>query len=439
MSFQRYVESRWVILSSMRFRLFLILLALSFPLPAQTGRPLLVTVDDLPIPSAKLHPDPAERERITRGLLDVLRKHKVPAVGFVTWANVLGPADRDLLKLWLDAGHELGNHTYNHLSYTRTAPKEYIEDAEKARQEIAALVGERGKKVRFFRFPFLREGDTEAKLDAMRAYLAESGQRTVPVTLDTQDWSYEEPWVEARRKGDERAMAQVAEEYLEALRLEVRTHEAVGDDLFGRQVPQVILLHANEIGAAQWDRLFTWLEERGYRFATADEVLADPAFSEPHRYVAHFGPGLWDRLADPKRTEKALEEVRKLIETQVEAWNKGDLEAFTSVYADDAAFLSPTGLTRGRNEVLERYRKRYPDLKAMGRLSLEPIEMRPASGTEFTALGGARPSRVHGVSVAAKWRISYPQEPEKEPAEGLTLIVFRRTRDGWEIVQDASM
>jgi hypothetical protein len=165
-------------------------------------------------------------------------------------------------------------------------------------------------------------------------------------------------------------------------------------------------------------------------------VLADPAFSEPHRYVGTYGPGLWDRLGEQKGTAKALEEVRKLIETQMEAWNRGDLDAFTAFYAEDAAFLAPTGLTRGRNEVLERYRKRYPDRKAMGKLRLEPIEMRPAVGTEFTLVGGAKPSRVHGVSVAARWELSYP---DKEPASGLTLIVFRRNRDGWEIIQDASM
>ena len=397
------------------------------------GRPILVTVDDLPISSSRLHPDPAERERITRGMLDVLRKHRIQAVAFVTWDRVLTPADKDLLRLWMEAGHELGNHTFKHLNYTRTAPREYIADAEAARKEIAALSG---KKVRFFRFPFLREGDTEAKLDAMRAYLAESGQRNVPVTLDDQDWSFEEPWVEARRKGDEAAMARVAEEYHESLHLDIRYHEETGDELFGRPVPQVILLHGLEVSAAQWDRLFTWLTARGYRFTTADEVLADPALSEPHRYVGTHGPGLWDRLVEQKATAKALEDVRKLIETQVAAWNRGDLEAFASAYAEDAAFLSPTGLTRGRNEVLERYQKRYPDGKAMGTLRLEPIEMRPAVGTEFTLVGGAKPSRVHGVSVAARWELSYP---DKEPASGLTLIVFRRGREGWEIVQDASM
>ena len=416
--------------------LSLLLLLAAFPLRAETGRPLLVSVDDLPFATARLHPDPAERERITRSLLDVLKKHRVPAVGLVIGGNIEG--DRRLLDLWLDAGYELGNHSHGHLNYTRTGAEEYVADVELGRRELAEALGGRGK-VRFFRFPFLREGDTEAKLDAMRAYLAGSGQRNLPVTIDTQDWSYEEPWVEARKKGDERALARIGEEYQQALQLEVRTYESLGDKLFGRPVPQILLLHANEVGAAQWDRLFTWLEEHGYRFAGADEVLADPAFDRPHRYVSHFGSSLWDRLAAEQGAEKALEEVRELIRTQVEAWNRGDLEAFTSGYAEDAAFLSPSGLTRGRGEVLARYRKRYPDRRAMGRLSLEPIEMRPAAGTEFTALGGARPSRVHGVSVAARWEIAYPDEPGKEPASGLTLIVFRRTRDGWEIVQDASM
>lgn len=413
--------------------LSLVLLLAALPLQAETGRPLLVSVDDLPFATARLHPDPAERERITRDLLDVLKKHKVPAVGLVIGQNIA--SDRGLLDLWLGAGYELGNHSHGHLNYTRTGAKEYVADVEAGRRELAEATG---RKVRFFRFPFLREGDTEAKLDAMRAYLAESGQRNLPVTIDTQDWSFEEPWVEARKKGDGKALARIGEEYQQALQLEVRTYESLGDELFGRPVPQILLLHANEVGSAQWDRLFTWLEERGYRFANVDEVLADPALSKPHRYVSHFGSSLWDRLAAEQGTEKALEEVRTLIKTQVEAWNRGDLEAFTASYAEDATFLSPSGLTRGRDEVLARYRKRYPDRKAIGRLSLEPIEMRPAAGTEFTELGGARPSRVHGVSVAARWEISYPDEPGKAPASGLTLIAFRRTRDGWEIVQDAS-
>ena len=186
------------------------------------------------------------------------------------------------------------------------------------------------------------------------------------MTIDDQDWDFEKPWVEARRKGDQQAMAGVGDEYQEALHVEVRDQEAKGDRVLGRTVPQILLLHANEVGAAQWDRLFTWLEARGYRFATADEVLADRRLRRgaevrrPFR-LRPLGP---PRRPPPRRRRPSA--VEALLKTQSDAWNRGDLETFTSVYAEDASFLSPTGLTQGRQQVLERYRRRYPDKKAHG-------------------------------------------------------------------------
>jgi peptidoglycan/xylan/chitin deacetylase (PgdA/CDA1 family) len=415
---------------------FVLSLAVSAPAANAEPRPVLVTVDDLPVALGRLHTDPAERERITRDMLAVLARHEIRAVGLVTWRNVTSEADRRLLEMWLEAGHELGNHSSSHLSYTRTEPDAYIPDVESARSAIADLVAPHGREVRFFRFPMLREGDTPAKLEAMRAYLGESGQRNLPVTIDNQDWSFEEPWVKAVREGDAAAMARVAEEYHESLRLAVRHHERTDDGLFRRPLPQILLLHAGAVGAAQWDELFGWLERTGHRFAHADEVLADPVFSESHEYVGTHGPGLWDRIASERRRARAEDEIRTLLDAQIAAWNAGDVERFCSFYTEDTAFLSPTGLTIGRQAVVDRYRARYPDRAAMGHLTLEVLEMRPSAGTEVSMMGDARPSRIHGMSVAGRWKLSYP---DREPAEGLTLLVLRPTPEGWRIVQDASM
>lgn len=402
--------------------------------------PLLVTVDDLPIAAGDLHPDPAERERITRGMLDALAKHGVPAVGLVTWGNVRGPGDLELLEAWLAAGHELGNHTRGHLDYHRTETEGWIADAEAGRRELAAFLGQRGETgPRFFRFPMLREGDSDAKLDAAREWLAASGQRNLPVSIDDQDWSFERPWVEAVRGGDRAAMERVAEAYHESLHLSVRHHEATAERLFGRRVPQVLLLHAGAVGAAQWDRLFEWLAGRGYRFATADEVLADPAYAVEHRFLGPRGPGLWDRLLDARRRAEAEAAIRKLLAEQSAAWSRGDVEEFVSVYADDALFVSPSGLTRGRDEVLARYRRRYPDPAAMGTLKLDVIELRLTAGGEVSMLGDARPGDVHGARVVARWTLSYPADSGREEATGLTLIVFERRGGEWRIVEDASM
>lgn len=122
-------------------------------------------------------------------------------------------------------------------------------------------------------------------------------------------------------------------------------------------------------------------------------------------------------------------QVAALLRMQAEAWSRGDLEAFTSVYAEDAAFLTADGLTRGRRDVLERYRKRYPNAAAMGKLTLEVIETRVFPPGKDAA----------GVSVAARWRLEYPGQADRKTAEGLTLIVLRKTAKSWEIVQDASM
>jgi peptidoglycan/xylan/chitin deacetylase (PgdA/CDA1 family)/ketosteroid isomerase-like protein len=401
-----------------------------------TGRPLLVTVDDLPISSARLHPDTAERERITRDLLGALRKHGIKAVGLVTWRNVRDDAGRRLLELWLQAGHELGNHSHEHLNFTDTSPETYIADVENGRAALAEFLAARGRKPRFFRFPFLREGETEEKLDAMRRYLAESGQTNLTVTIDNQDYAFEEPWVLARRARDEAAMSEVAEDFQASLRIAVRHHEGRGDALFGRATPQILLLHATEVGAAQWDRLFTWLERTGHRFAPADEVLSDAAFAESHRFVGRYGVGLWDRIDHERAVERARREIERLLQGGAEAWSRGDLETFMASYADDAVFMSPSGESRGRSAVLDRYRKRYPDASTMGTLSLDILDFRPTWGMEVTPLGDAVPGRIQGASVLARWTLTTSGAP---PASGLTLLVLEPRKDGWLIVRDASM
>jgi len=115
-------------------------------------------------------------------------------------------------------------------------------------------------------------------------------------------------------------------------------------------------------------------------------------------------------------------EIRTLLHDQAAAWNRGDLPAFCSAYADDATFISPSGLTRGRQAVLDRYTKKYVDKAGMGSLTLEVLELRAL--------------HAGGASVIARWTLTWPDKPK---AEGLTLIVFTKTKAGWRIVQDASM
>ena len=118
----------------------------------------------------------------------------------------------------------------------------------------------------------------------------------------------------------------------------------------------------------------------------------------------------------------AAREIEALLAAQAGAWNRGDLEAFCAVYEEDALFVSPSGTTRGRRDVLDRYRKRYPDAAARGTLSFEILD--------------AREVGTGAASLAARWRIEYDGRPA---VSGSTILVLRRTAAGWRIVHDASM
>lgn len=175
----------------------------------------------------------------------------------------------------------------------------------------------------------------------------------------------------------------------------------------------------------------------GDRFPTDRE--ANRRHAPQFDLVLMKGVGHYLMLEDPDRFDPLLARVvndvvaessaAAVLQRQTEGWNRGDLEAFCSVYDEDATFVSPSGVVRGRGAVLERYRKRYPDREAMGTLRLDVQEARAASAPE--AAGG-----VQGVSIVARWRLTYPGKPE---ASGLTLLVLRPRSDGqWQIVQDAS-
>jgi uncharacterized protein (TIGR02246 family) len=396
--------------------------------------PILVSVDDLPM-ARRFHQAPAEREAITRGLLAVLAKHGIKAVGLATGANHATPADVALLELWLAAGHELGNHSFGHLDYSRTDADTYVADVDKQRAFLDGFLGQRGRTLRFFRFPFLREGDTPAKLEAMRAWLARTGQRDLPVTVDNQDWSYEEPWLAAKRAGDAAALRRLAEDYQAALRLHVRHFEAMSERLFGRPVPQILLLHPGQASVELWDGLFDWLTASGHRFATADEVLADPAYQVAHAYVGRYGLSLWDRIRVERRRQEVSEAVKRVVAEQVAAWNRGDLPGFVSYYAPDCTYVSPSGLRKGTADLLGQYQRRYPTRAAMGTLAIEVEELRTIEGQDSSLFGDAVPSDVHGVSLVGRWTLSYP---DKSPTSGRTVLVLQRRGDAWEIREDVS-
>ena len=142
--------------------------------------------------------------------------------------------------------------------------------------------------------------------------------------------------------------------------------------------------------------------------------------------------GIGARDAAPAEAAVDVAQVQAGIEAAMadsaEGWNSGDMDRFLAIYsaAPETSFVGSGGLVRGRAAMEERYRAAYdwtdPDPSERGVLTFETQDLRPLGPDHALYIG--------------RYILTYPDQ--REPATGLTSLVFAREQGGWKIVADHS-
>jgi peptidoglycan/xylan/chitin deacetylase (PgdA/CDA1 family) len=269
-----------------------VLVASVVPAAAQApvGRTVVITIDDLPLATPGAYRDDAHRVATIKALCKVLSDRKIPAVGFF---NLHRRAPK-LIAAWKKCDLEWGNHTLTHLHADKVPLARYLKDLEKGHAAVRKHVGP--DAVISFRYPFLRRGFTPKTHAAIKAKLVELGSPVVPVTIDTLDWWYAKQWLEARADGDKAKAERLRQAWRWNLEESTIVAEHLSRDLFGREPPQILLLHANEINARHLGEYLDWLSARGYRFVTRAQAMKDPAYAEEVTTLSPTGDSQWLRL-----------------------------------------------------------------------------------------------------------------------------------------------
>ena len=122
----------------------------------------------------------------------------------------------------------------------------------------------------------------------------------------------------------------------------------------------------------------------------------------------------------PEEAASIEADIRALMEQQSGAWNQGDLVTFVADYLDSPRmrFVSGGNVRYGTDDVLDRYRRTYPDRAAMGVLTFTDLDVRVLSGEYVFVFG------------------RYNLERESDAPTGLFTLLFERTGDGWKISHD---
>ena len=120
------------------------------------------------------------------------------------------------------------------------------------------------------------------------------------------------------------------------------------------------------------------------------------------------------------RSDRIVAAVRAVLDAQVDAWNRGDIEAYMAGYwrSDKTIFISGDSVTRGWETVAARYKKGYDSREKMGTLTFSELEITPIGSDAAIALG--------------RWHL---QRAKDEP-HGRFTLTFRKTEQGWRIVLD---
>ena len=265
--------------------------------PARSGK-VALTFDDLPVFGS--FGSAADGALVTDQLLDGFTRHHWRVTGFVNEVQLEGPDKPQrtaLLERWLEAGMDLGNHTYAHVSLNTTPVEAYEADIARDETETQRLLTARGRREQWFRYPYLETGQTRASHDRVAAWLIGHHYRVAPVTMENSDWQFSAPYDDALARGDVTEAHHIRDQYLTFTRTIVAWYVSAGTTLFGREPSFVFLLHASRLNAASIDALATILRDARLRVVPLGVAMRDPAYRTADRYIGPDGNEWLERWA----------------------------------------------------------------------------------------------------------------------------------------------
>ena len=248
------------------------------PAANRDGTPTIaLTFDDLPAHGPL--PPGNTRLQVVDAIIAALRAERIEGVyGFVNGGfGIDDPQSPAVLAHWRAAGFPLGNHTWPHLNLNENDAATFEAQVSRNEPLLARLSG--GSDWHWLRYPFLAEGDTAAKRDAVRGWLHDRGYRAAAVTMSFGDYAWNDAAAPCLAKGDTRAVAALEASYLAAARDAAVRERAMAKALYGHDIPYVLLMHLGAFDARMLPRLLAQYRAMGFGFTTLPQAEADPFYA----------------------------------------------------------------------------------------------------------------------------------------------------------------
>jgi peptidoglycan-N-acetylglucosamine deacetylase len=295
--------SRWLRVATLLFAVTVLVLG-SYDSPGQSTQSsappqVAFTFDDLPA-HGPLPPGMA-RAAVVQSILETLKRENMPPVyGFVNGFRVAQyPYQIHILQAWLAAGNRLGNHTWSHPEFDKDTLAQYEANIERNEPLLRKLAPE--GEWHWFRFPYLEEGSTVERREQLRTWLAQRGYRVAEVSMDFQDYNWNDVYARCAAKRDDAAVQSLHNSYLAAAEEAIRVYREVAHTLYQRDVPYVLLLHVGAFDARMLPELIAMFRSHGFTFVTMEHALEDPIYSADPKVPSPEGNTFMEMVAQARK------------------------------------------------------------------------------------------------------------------------------------------
>lgn len=260
-----------------------------------------ITIDDLDLNGTDT-PRLTLDERNT-ALLNALREHSgLKAAVFVCGMRVDNEKGKSHLRAWDKDGHIIANHSYSHWYYPDTPFEKYAPDILRGE----AVIKDFPHFQKLFRFPYLKEGDTVAKRDGMRAFLKAHEYRMGYVTIDTSEWVIDDRLRKRLQKQPRADLSAYREFYLNHIWDRAVFYDSLARKVLGRSVKHTLLIHHNLLSALFLSDVLRMFNRQGWKLINAEEAYTDPVFSAAPDIAPAGESIVWALAKETRKFDKVL-------------------------------------------------------------------------------------------------------------------------------------
>ena len=279
---------------------------------------LAITIDDLP-QNGPLPPG-VTRVDITRDTLAVLKKRQVPAVyGFINAKKLEGSVDgAEALKVWA-AAEPFGNHTYTHIDLEANTAEAFEREVEQ-NEPTLELLAKPGSDWHWLRYPYLHEGDTVEKRRAVREYLTKRGYKIAQVTLDWEDYMWNNAYARCAAKNDTKSIEWLRTSYLSTASEFLDLGRAQAKLIYGHEINYVLLMHLGAYSSTIMPDALDLVNKKGFKLVTLEEAQSDPVYQGDPDIGLHDAGTMLDQMMQlkqipyPEHVEKPYKELQSVCQ-----------------------------------------------------------------------------------------------------------------------------